>query len=205
MKTIVFLGAPGAGKGTQAAKVAKETGFIHISTGDIFRAELKNNTELGKQAKDYMDKGELVPDTLVVNMVEQKVAELTDANGILLDGFPRNVEQARAMEGRIPVDVVINIQVNRDVLVNRLSSRRFCPTCQNTQPVSAGAACQKCGAGVIQRDDDKEEVILNRMTVYEQQTKPLIEYYDKQNRLVTINGDRDIDVVSADILKEVQK
>lgn len=203
MKTIVFLGAPGAGKGTQAARIAKETGYIHLSTGDIFRGELKNNTELGKQAKDYMDKGELVPDELVVNMVEQKVAGLADAKGILLDGFPRTIEQARAMEGRIPVDVVIDIEVNKDVLIQRLTSRRFCPACGNTQPASVGEKCGNCGKDVIQRDDDKEEVIINRMEVYEAQTKPLIEYY--QDKLVTVNGDRDIDVVTADIMKAVRE
>lgn len=203
MKTIVFLGAPGAGKGTQAARVAEQTGFVHLSTGDIFRAELKNNTQLGQQAKDYMDKGELVPDELVVNMVEQRVAALSDAKGILLDGFPRTLEQAQAMQGRISVDMVLNIAVQEEILVGRLSSRRFCPLCSNTQPAIAGEKCLKCGAKMVQREDDRKEVILHRMKVYEAQTSPLIEYY--QDKLVVINGDRNINLITADILEVLNR
>lgn len=202
---LVFLGAPGAGKGTQAAKIAISNNMFHLSTGDVFRFEIKNNTELGQKAKSFIDKGELVPDELVVDMVASKVKEVTEFNGVIFDGFPRTLQQAQAMEGKIPVDLVINIDVDTKVLIKRLSSRRFCPKCGNTQPESVGGSCSKCGEEVILRDDDKEEVISNRMKVYENQTKPLIDYYKAQDKLIVINGDQDIELVSSEINSAIEK
>lgn len=202
---IVFLGSPGAGKGTQALRLAAEENFSHISTGDIFRAELKNNTPLGQKAKEYMDKGELVPDELVVDMVVGKIGELEGTNGCLLDGFPRNLAQAKAMEGKIPTEMAIFIRVEEEEIIRRLSSRRTCKECGNLQSVNDGDACIKCGGAVYQRDDDKEEVILNRLNVYNEQTSPLIKYYEDKGILKTVDGARDVEEVYNDILAFIKE
>lgn len=202
---IVFLGSPGAGKGTQALRLAAEENFSHISTGDIFRAELKNNTPLGQKAKEYMDKGELVPDELVVDMVVGKMAELKDSNGCLLDGFPRNLAQAKAMEGKIATEMAIFIHVDEEEIIRRLSSRRTCKECGNLQSVDDGAVCSKCGGEVYQRDDDTKEVIMNRLKVYNEQTSPLIKYYEDKGILKTVDGARDIDEVYRDIMAFIKK
>lgn len=202
---IVFLGSPGAGKGTQAVRLAEKENFSHISTGDIFRAELKNNTPLGMKAKEYIEKGELVPDELVVNMVATRLAELESNSGCLLDGFPRNLAQAKAMEGKIPTDMAIFIHVDEDEIIKRLSSRRTCKHCGNLQSADDGAVCKKCGGEVYQRDDDKEEVIMNRLDVYNEQTKPLIKYYEDKGILFTVNGARDVDEVYSDIVAAIKK
>lgn len=202
---IVFLGSPGAGKGTQALKLSQAESFFHISTGDIFRAELKNNTPLGVKAKEYIDKGELVPDDLVVDMVEKKISELGDGKGCLLDGFPRNLAQAKAMEDKIPIELAIFIHVDEDEIVKRLSSRRTCKECGNLQSVKDGEACAKCGGEVYQRDDDRKDVIMNRLNVYNEQTKPLIKYYEDKSILFTVDGSRDVDQVYGDVLALVKK
>ena len=202
---IVFLGSPGAGKGTQALRLAAEENFSHISTGDIFRAELKNNTPLGQKAKEYMDKGELVPDELVVDMVVGKIGELEGTNGCLLDGFPRNLAQAKAMEGKIPTEMAIFIRVEEEEIIRRLSSRRTCKECGNLQSVNDGDTCTKCGGAVYQRDDDKEEVILNRLNVYNEQTSPLIKYYEDKGILKTVDGARDVEEVYNDILAFIKE
>lgn len=202
---IVLLGSPGAGKGTQALRLAKEENFAHISTGDIFRAELKNNTPLGQKAREYMDKGELVPDELVVDMVNGKVSSLEGVNGVLLDGFPRNLSQAEAMEGKIPVDMAIYIHVDKEEIVKRLTSRRTCKECGNIQSITEDGKCIKCGGETFQREDDTESVIMNRLNVYEEQTMPLIEYYENKGVLKRIDGARDIDVVYKDVLGLLEK
>lgn len=202
---IVLLGSPGAGKGTQATLLVKENGFAHISTGDIFRAELSNNTALGQKAKAYMDKGELVPDELVVDMVNGKISSLTDVSGVLLDGFPRNLSQAKAMEGKIPVDLVVYIHVDKDEIIRRLSSRRLCTSCGNIQSAKNGQSCDKCGGPVIQREDDTETVIMNRLNVYEEQTVPLIAFYQNQGKFVQIDGDRSVDEVYQDVSAAVER
>lgn len=202
---VVFLGSPGAGKGTQAIRLAKGENFSHISTGDIFRAELKNNTSLGNKAREYMDKGELVPDDLVVDMVVKEIAGLESNSGCLLDGFPRNLAQAKAMEGKIPVELAIFIHVDESEIIKRLSSRRTCKVCGNIQSVNDGEKCTKCGGEVYQRDDDTKEVIMNRLNVYNEQTKPLIDYYEGKGILYTIDGSGDPDDVYKDVLSLVKK
>lgn len=200
---IVFLGSPGAGKGTQAIKLSDDKGFTHISTGDIFRAELKNNTELGKLAKQFIDNGELVPDDVVVDMVDAKIKSLGDIKGCILDGFPRTLNQGKAMEGKIDVALVIYIHVDKQEIIDRLSIRRVCGKCGNIQPNSENGLCNTCGGTLAQRDDDKPEVILNRLTVYETQTMPLIDYY--KDKFYQIDGAREIDEVYKDILSVLEK
>lgn len=202
---IVFLGSPGAGKGTQAARISVEENFSHISTGDIFRAELKNNTPLGLKAKEYIEKGELVPDDLVVDMVSGKMAELEKNSGCLLDGFPRNLSQAKAMEGKIDTEMAIYIHVDESEIIRRLSGRRTCKECGNLQSVKDGDACVKCSGEVYQRDDDKEEVIMNRLKVYNEQTSPLIKYYEDKGILKTVDGSRDVEEVYKDIIAFIKE
>ena len=202
---IVFLGSPGAGKGTQALRVAEQQNFSHISTGDIFREELKNNTPLGLMAKQFIEKGELVPDEIVIDMVVGKMDKLPESNGCLLDGFPRNIAQAKAMEGKISTDLAIYIHVGEDEIIKRLCSRRTCKECGNLQSVEDGKHCLKCGNYVYQRDDDKEEVIMNRLDVYNDQTKPLIEYYKDRGIIRTVDGARSIDEVYDDIIAFIKE
>lgn len=203
---IVLLGAPGAGKGTQAQRLVRDFGVAHISTGDLLRTAVKGGTELGIQAKKYMDAGELVPDQLVIDLVKERLAEDDAQQGFLLDGFPRNTLQAVTLDSELSelgreLDCALLIDVDRDVIINRLSSRRTCRACGYTG-TAADEVCPSCGGEMYQRDDDKAETIANRMDVYEKQTSPLVEYYRGQNILKTIDGDRDVDVVYADV-KEV--
>lgn len=203
---IVLLGAPGAGKGTQAQRLVRDYGVAHISTGDLLRAAVKGGTELGIQAKKFMDAGELVPDQLVIDLVKERLAEDDAQQGFLLDGFPRNTLQAVTLDSELSelgreLDCALLIDVDRDVIINRLSSRRTCRACGYTG-TAADEVCPSCGGEMYQRDDDKAETIANRMDVYEKQTSPLVEYYRGQNILKTIDGDRDVDVVYADV-KEV--
>lgn len=193
----IFLGAPGAGKGTYAGPLSQEWGIPTISTGDLLRANVKNGTELGKEAKGYMDRGALVPDELVTKMVAGRLQEPDARKGFILDGFPRTVPQAEALNGILaengkPLTAVINIDVPRDVIIKRLTGRRMCPKCganynvnTNLAPKTAGV-CDKCGSELIQRSDDNEETIRKRLEVYEQQTAPLIDFYRKTGLLRTV-------------------
>jgi adenylate kinase len=210
---LILLGPPGAGKGTQADKIAKEYNIPHISTGDIFRANIKNETELGLEAKQYIDNGELVPDTVVVAIVEDRIKQDDTENGFLLDGFPRTENQALALddvlkEMDISLDAVININVDSQILVSRITGRRICKDCGATfhvefNPPAEEGVCDLCGGELYQRSDDNEDTVQNRIDVYNKQTAPLIEYYSKQDLIKTIDGEQAIDKVFTDIVKKL--
>mgnify|MGYP004458314817 FL=1 len=195
---IIMLGAPGAGKGTQAKMIAEKYSIPHISTGDIFRANIKEGTELGKKAKTYMDKGELVPDELVVDLVVDRLAKDDAAKGYVLDGFPRTIPQAEALDAALAkrnekVDFAIDVNVPDENIVKRMSGRRACVGCGATYhivnvPPKKEGICDTCGGELILRDDDKPETVLNRLSVYHEQTQPLIDYYTKEGILKTVDG-----------------
>lgn len=195
---IIMLGAPGAGKGTQAKKIAEKYSIPHISTGDIFRANIKEGTELGKKAKTYMDKGELVPDELVVDLVVDRLAKDDAVKGYVLDGFPRTIPQAEALDAALAkrnekVDFAIDVNVPDENIVKRMSGRRACVGCGATYhivnvPPKKEGICDTCGGELILRDDDKPETVLNRLSVYHEQTQPLIDYYTKEGILKTVDG-----------------
>ena len=189
---IVLLGAPGAGKGTQAAKLVEEFATPHISTGDILRAAVKNQTELGKKAKAFMDAGDLVPDSLIIDLMNERLQEADTASGFILDGFPRTTAQAVALDAALLVDV------DPEVIVGRLTARRCCKECGYIG-TAADAACPKCSGEMYQRDDDNEATVRNRLNVYETSTAPLIDYYKGKDLLVSVDGDRPVDVVYADV------
>ena len=202
---IVLLGAPGAGKGTQAQKLVEEFGLAHISTGDLLRAAVKAQTELGLQAKSYMDAGDLVPDEVIIGLVIERLGQPDTEKGFILDGFPRTTAQAVALDAELgklerPLDAALLIDVNSEVIIKRLTSRRMCKECGFIGS-DADAACPKCGGEMYQRDDDNEATVRNRLDVYEKSTSPLIDYYRGCELLVTIDGDRDPQVVYADVKK----
>lgn len=207
---IIMLGAPGAGKGTQAKKIAAQYSIPHISTGDIFRANIKNNTELGQKAKTYMDKGELVPDSLVVDLIMDRFKEADCANGYVLDGFPRTIPQAEALDNALKangekVDYAINVEVPDENIINRMSGRRACVGCGATyhikyNPTKVEGVCDACGEKLILRDDDKPETVKNRLSVYHEQTQPLIDYYKKAGVLAEVDGTKDMEEVFKDIV-----
>lgn len=206
---IIFLGPPGAGKGTQAEKLSRDLGIPQISTGDIFRAALSQGTELGLEAKKYMDAGELVPDELVVKIVEERLHEDDCSGGYILDGFPRSTVQAEALDRLLEqegsrIDVVLNIEVDSEALVKRLTGRRVCRECGANYNIHSKMPdkedeCGECGGEIYQRDDDNEETIRNRLKVYEQQTEPLISYYSGTGRMANIDGSRGADEVYEEI------
>ncbi|MBE5830073.1 MAG: adenylate kinase [Butyrivibrio sp.] len=207
---IIMLGAPGAGKGTQAKMIADKFGIPHISTGDIFRANIKNGTDLGKKAKEYMDKGQLVPDELTVEILLDRVANDDCKNGYVLDGFPRTIPQADVLDKELTklgdkVDFAINVDVPDENIVRRMSGRRACLKCGATYhiehiPPKKEGICDTCGSELVQRDDDKPETVQNRLAVYHEQTQPLIEYYDKKNILKTVDGTKDMQEVFNNIV-----
>ena len=208
---IIMLGAPGAGKGTQAKKIAEKYQIPHISTGDIFRANIKNGTELGKKAKTYMDQGLLVPDELTVDLVIDRVNQEDCKNGYILDGFPRTIPQAESLDAALAkmgqkVDYAINVEVPDENIINRMSGRRACVGCGATyhikyNPPKTEGICDACGEKLILRDDDKPETVQKRLGVYHDQTQPLIDYYTKENILHTVDGTQDMEKVFADIVK----
>ena len=207
---IIMLGAPGAGKGTQAKMIAEKFNIPHISTGDIFRANIKNGTELGKKAKEYMDKGQLVPDELTVEILLDRVAGDDCKNGYVLDGFPRTIPQADVLDKELTklgdkVDFAINVDVPDENIVRRMSGRRACLKCGATYhiehiPPKKEGICDKCGSELVQRDDDKPETVQNRLSVYHEQTQPLIDYYNKKNILKSVDGTKDMQEVFSDIV-----
>ena len=211
---LVILGPPGAGKGTQAEYIVERYNIPHISTGDIFRENIKNNTELGKEAKSYMDKGLLVPDDLVIALVEDRLNKADAKEGFLLDGFPRTVAQAVSLDSILDknnekLTKVINISVDPEILIERAVGRRVCKTCGMTyhvkfNPPKEEGICDKDGTKLIQRDDDTEETVKTRISVYFDQTAPLIDYYRAQNLLVDIDGAKDIDKVFEDIVNGLE-
>ena len=189
---LILVGPPGAGKGTQAVQLASHYGIPHISTGDIFRANLKDGTPLGLQAKSYMDKGELVPDSVTNAMVKDRLENSDTADGFLLDGFPRNVAQAQVLrailaEKRTPLEAVLELSIDNSEIITRLSGRRTCRGCGKVFPGSA-PQCDSCGGELYQRDDDKEEVIARRLEVYAEQTAPIVTYYREEGLLITISA-----------------
>ncbi|MBQ8952502.1 MAG: adenylate kinase [Clostridia bacterium] len=201
---LVFLGPPGAGKGTQAAVVSQALNIPHISTGDMFRKALKEGTPTGLKAKAFMDKGELVPDSVTIEMVKERLSEDDCKNGYLLDGFPRNLDQAEALAGFSQLDAAVNIAVADEKLIARLSGRRFCPKCSGTFHVSKLAdekICPDCGAELIQRADDNPATIANRLSVYHKETSPLTAFYAQKGLLKEVDGDLPMEEVSAAILK----
>lgn len=208
---IIMLGAPGAGKGTQAIKIAEKYNIPHVSTGDIFRANIKGGTDLGKEAKSYMDKGQLVPDELTVRILLDRVAKDDCKDGYVLDGFPRTIAQADALDKAVAalgekVDYAIDVDVPDENIVKRMSGRRACLKCGATYhiehvPPKKEGVCDSCGSELVQRADDKPETVLERLNVYHEQTQPLIEYYGKKGILKSVDGTQDMQVVFEDIVK----
>jgi len=211
---VVLLGAPGAGKGTQASTLTKELGVVHVASGDLFRRALGEKTELGMLAKSYMDKGELVPDEVTINMVLERIVQPDCAGGVLFDGFPRTLSQAEALDKRLAaesksIDSVVYIEVPEEELVKRLSGRWICRACQTpyhavSSPPKTAGVCDACGGELYQRDDDKEETVRERLKVFMSQTLPIVDYYDGQGKLVRVDGNRDIAEVSIDIMAKVK-
>lgn len=205
---IVLLGAPGSGKGTMAQKLTTQLSIPQISTGDIFRQNLKEETPLGLQIKDIMAKGMLVPDEITIEIVKDRLAKPDCANGYILDGFPRSIVQAEALDGFQTIDCAINLEVDNEAIVKRLSGRRFCPDCNGTFHVSTLAdehICPVCNGNLIVREDDKEHTVRNRLDVYAKTTLPLVDYYANQGKLVTVDGNGSIDVVYDRILSALKQ
>ena len=206
---LILLGPPGAGKGTQASSIVAEYGITHISTGDIFRHNIKNETELGKKVKSYLDNGQLVPDELTIDLVWDRLSKDDCKKGFLLDGFPRTINQAEALqkgleERGLKLDKVINIDVDKNILVKRLSGRRVCKNCGETyhidnKPTLKDGVCDKCSGEVIQRADDNEKTVLDRIEVYEKQTFPLIDFYKNLGLILTVDGTLSIEDVFSQI------
>ncbi|OGW91779.1 MAG: adenylate kinase [Omnitrophica bacterium RIFCSPHIGHO2_12_FULL_44_12] len=210
---IVLLGPPGAGKGTHAKFLNKKYGIAHVSTGDILRANIAEGTPLGQKAKAYVESGQLVPDDLIIEMVRARLSEKDTQNGYILDGFPRTVEQAKALETMLEkikskINLVINFAADDGIVVERLCGRRVCPNCnanyhiKNIPPKKAGI-CDDCSSSLIQRKDDHEATILDRLKVYHERTKPLIEFYQSRGLVRTVNGNATIDVLQAELAKHI--
>ena len=207
---ILLMGPPGAGKGTQAEKLTEKYNIPHISTGDMFRSAVKNGTELGKEAKRYMDAGQLVPDEVTIGIVRESLSKPENQKGFILDGFPRTTEQAEALNEilqglSISLNGAIDIVVPDDILIKRATGRRICQSCGATYHILYNSPkvqdiCDKCGGTLYQRDDDKEETVTKRIEVYNKQTRPLIDYYSKQGVYVKIDGTQAIDKVFSDIV-----
>lgn len=206
---LIMLGAPGAGKGTQAKKIAEKYGIPHISTGDIFRANIANGTELGNKAKSYMEKGMLVPDELTCDLVVDRIAQDDCTNGYVLDGFPRTIPQAYALKEAlkkmgVTIDYAINVEVPDENIVSRMSGRRACLACGCTYHVEFNApktegVCDVCGAKLVLRDDDKPETVSKRLEIYHEQTQPLIDFYKNEGVLVEVDGTQNLEVVFQNI------
>lgn len=207
---LIFLGAPGAGKGTQAEYISSKLSIPTISTGNIIRAALKNGTEMGKKAKEFVDAGKLVPDDVVIGIIRERLSESDCENGFILDGFPRTIPQAEALDSMgIVIDKVIDLEVADDAIVMRMSGRRVCPDCgasfhvEYKKPEVEGK-CDLCGADLIIRKDDEPQVVLDRLKVYHEQTEPLIEYYSKQGKVKVVEGQDSVDDTKRLTLKALE-
>lgn len=204
---IIFLGPPGAGKGTQAQIVCQRLGIPQVSTGDMLRAAIAAGTEMGRKAKEYMDQGQLVPDEVVIGIVRDRLADADCQKGYILDGFPRTVEQAKALSTFAKIDVAINLDVPDDVLVKRLSGRRVCPLCgapYHVDRLNGETVCRADGTPLIQRDDDKAETVMNRLAVYHQKTAPLIDHYRAEGLLKNIGGGLSLEEISEEIFRTLE-
>lgn len=212
---LILLGAPGSGKGTQATMLHEKLNIPHISTGDIFRSNIKGGTELGKLAKSYIDKGQLVPDSVTIDIVKDRLQQDDCKNGFILDGFPRTIPQAEYLEEAlanmgIALDVALNIHVDDSEIIKRMSGRRVCPGCGMSyhliyNPPKEAATCDGCKAGIVQREDDREETVVSRLKVYHEQTEPLIEFYEGKGKLVTVVGREKVEDTSKEVLKALGK
>jgi adenylate kinase len=209
---LIILGAPGAGKGTQAAMLSEKLKIPHISTGDIFRNNIKGGTELGKKAKEYIDKGQLVPDAVTIDIVKDRLEQQDCTNGFILDGFPRTIPQAEYLDEvlkdhlKLELDFALNILVPDSDIIKRMSGRRVCPNCGASyhlvyKPTKEKGSCDLCKTPVVQRDDDKEETVLQRLQIYHKQTEPLISYYKNKGKLKTVEGREDVNHTSSDVVK----
>ena len=204
---IIFLGPPGAGKGTQAQIICQKMGIPQISTGDMLRAAIAAKTETGLKAKEYMDKGQLVPDAVVIDIVKERLTSEDCQKGYILDGFPRTVEQAQSLGTFAKIDAAINLDVPDEVLVARLSGRRVCPLCgapYHVDRLNGETLCKVDATPLIQRDDDKPETVLNRLKVYHQKTAPLIDYYRSEGKLMNITGSGSLEEISAEIIETLE-
>ena len=212
---IIMLGAPGAGKGSQASRIATEYQLPHISTGDIFRANLKEETELGKKAKSFMDKGELVPDDITIAMLLERIHKEDCKNGYILDGFPRTIPQAEALKEALAkkdekIDLALDVEASDELIIKRMAGRRTCPACGAiyhivTLPPKTEGICDRCGADLIQRKDDNEETVKNRLKIYHEVTEPLISYYKKEGILEEIDGAEELDKVFEKVKRIIHK
>lgn len=206
MRNVALLGPPGAGKGTIAARVAAELHLLHLSTGDVLRDEVARGTELGHLAQGFMERGELVPDHVVLAMVRERVE---GREGVLLDGFPRTLAQAEGLAQFLPLHAVVYLAVSKDEVVRRLGNRRVCASCGAvynlvTQPPKAGGRCDRCGGKLAQRPDDAADVVARRYEVYERDSRPLVEHYAQQGKLITVDGARSPDVVASDVIEALR-
>lgn len=205
---LIFLGPPGAGKGTHAARLAHELDIPQISTGDMLRQHVREQTALGQEASRFMDAGRLVPDDIIIGMVRERLQQPDCANGYIFDGFPRTVAQAEALSAFADIDAVINLLADDEVIIHRLSGRRVCPACNGTFHVrylENPAVCPDCGGALIQRADDAEETVLNRLTVYHRQTEPLIAYYRQQGLLRDVDGMGEVEENYAGLKKALNR
>ncbi|OQX86164.1 MAG: adenylate kinase [Candidatus Latescibacteria bacterium 4484_7] len=210
---LLIIGPPGSGKGTQAVRVASELGIVHLSTGDILREAVKNGTELGAKARGYMEKGALVPDELMLGLIGDELDRLGDS-GWILDGFPRTMPQAEALDGMLDerrerIDRVILVDLDFEVIVKRITSRRVCPVCGavynlETLKPKVDGKCDKCGADLVIRPDDREETVRHRLDVYKEQTEPVIDFYRKKGNLVAVNGEGKIEEITAEIIRALK-
>ena len=211
---LILLGLPGAGKGTQASRLKERTGLAHISSGDLFRENIGQGTDLGLRAKEYVDQGLLVPDEVTIAMILERIEREDARRGFMLDGFPRTMQQAEALDGALSrqgkqIDRAVYIKVSTDELVSRLAGRWTCPECQSVyhevnQPPKTAGICDNCGAGLTQREDDKPDVVRRRIEIQLENLTPLVRYYSEQRRLVEIDGERDPDVVAGEIARELE-
>ncbi|SDR14872.1 Adenylate kinase [Virgibacillus subterraneus] len=212
---LILMGLPGAGKGTQAEKINEKYHIPHISTGDMFRLAIKEGTDLGKKAKEYMDQGELVPDEVTIGIVKERLGKDDCKNGFLLDGFPRTIAQAEALQSLLAdlkesIDYVLHVDVPEEKLVERLTGRRICPNCGATyhviyNPPKQEGICDKDGSELIQREDDQADTVKKRLEVNMKQTQPLLDFYQEKGYLVTVDGDQEIDQVFQDIQAKIEK
>lgn len=206
---LIMLGAPGAGKGTQAAELKEKLSIPAISTGAIIRNAIKSGTQVGIEAKEYIDNGQLVPDDVVIRLLDERISMPDCVNGFILDGFPRTIAQAKALDEKgVDIDYVISLHVDDDVIMERLSGRRECPKCAATyhvvmNPSSKGGLCEKCGEALVTRADDNPETIAKRLAVYHEQTEPLIKYYEETGKLVTVVGKEDVRHTTEEVFKAI--